>query len=347
MSPSSEVLVVGGGVVGLSLARALARRGRQVRLLAAAQLGEGGASAVPMALLNPHRGRTGRAAPDDLLALATTWRWAEELRAEGLDPGAQRSGVLRLADSSRQAADWARVHGLRALGPDEAPAPYRAPHGGALVPGGGWLDPRRWTRALAASARAAGADLMDGQEVVAAERSGAAGGPGSDAWRLWTAAGQGFGARQVYLATGAQAWPAGLAAAVGGPPVFEAVAGEVWTSPLPAPELPLAGGLYLAPVEVDGVRLAAIGGGHRPPGPPAPEAAARLRRGLAWAWPALSEAEGGEPPWWGVRARLPGSGPVLLPMAGGLWWLGGFAGRGFLAAAMMAERVAGQAADAG
>ncbi len=335
--------MVGGGVVGLSLARALARRGRQVRLLSSTALGRGGASAVPMALLNPHRGRTARAHDDDLLALATTWRWADELRTEGLESGARRSGVLRLADSARQAADWAKVPGLRPIRAADAPVPYRAPHGGALVPDGGWLDPLRWTAALAASARAAGADLREDHEVVAAERLTTAG-PGSAIWRLWTAGGADFRASSVYLATGAQAWSERLAAAAGQAPVFEAVAGEVWISPLPAPELPLAGGLYLAPVEVDGRHLAAIGGGHRPPGPPGADAAARLRRGLAWAWPVLAASEGEAPLWWGVRARVPGSGPVLREVAAGLWWVGAFAGRGFLAAAAMAERVADQAA---
>jgi glycine/D-amino acid oxidase-like deaminating enzyme len=63
--------IVGGGVMGLSLARALAQRGREVTLYSAGERGAEGASALPVALLNPFRGRTGRASAEDRSALAT------------------------------------------------------------------------------------------------------------------------------------------------------------------------------------------------------------------------------------------------------------------------------------
>jgi len=322
--------------MGLSLARSLARSGAGVTLFTASGLGEGGASAVPAALLNPFRGRSGRAHPDDLRALATTWRWAAELASAGLDAGAHRSGVVRVADGPRQARAFATVEGLQPFAPGEAPAPFRAPHGGAVGAEGGWLDPRRWTAALAAAARAAGATLRATAEVVAVERTG------GGRWRI---DGHGFAPAVVdrlILAVGAAPWPDGWRAALGEPPAFDRLAGDVVTTSLPAPALPLAGAVYLAPATTTAGAVAAVGGHHRPPGPPGPDAAERLRHALAWAWPALAAAptRADAPPWWGVRAHGPGNRPQLVELAPGAWWCGTLAGRGFLAAADRAEAAA-------
>jgi glycine/D-amino acid oxidase-like deaminating enzyme len=142
VSAEPSIGIVGGGVMGLSLARSLARRGHEVTLRSAVGLGAGGASEAPAALLNPYRGRTGRPHPDDLLALAVVARWDAELRAEGLDPGVAWSGVVRVADGARQARAFAAVAGLAPFPAGAAPAPYRAPHGGAVAVGEEWVAPR-------------------------------------------------------------------------------------------------------------------------------------------------------------------------------------------------------------
>lgn len=331
--------------MGLSLARALARRGRAVTLLTAERLGEGGASAVPAALLNPFRGRSGRAHPDDLAALATTWRWAEELAREGLEPGAHRTGVVRIADGARQARAFASVDGLRPFGPDASPAPFRAPHGGAVGPVGGWLEPRRWTAALAASARRAGADLRERHPVRAIA-------PDDDGWRVTANGAQPLLGRRLVLATGADPWPPAWRRALGPQPVFERFAGDVLVTSLQAPALPLAGAVYLAPAAAAGGFRAAVGGHHRPPSPPEPDTARRLTAALAWAWPPLAAvataATAGdgavsgdlEPSWWGVRAHAERNRPQLVALAPGAWWCGALAGRGFLAAAAWADATA-------
>lgn len=352
MSAGLRVAVVGGGVVGRSLARAMARAGHRVVL---ADAGREAASRVPVALLNPHRGRTGRAHPDDLTALARAWRWAAELEAEGLDPGTRRSGVVRVADGPAQARAFAAA-GLPTIA--AADAGVRAPHGAFLVADGGWVDPGAHLAALTASARRGGARVREATSLVAADR-------GSDgAWRLRFASDLEDAGTEVVdvvvLATGAAPWPEALVAAFGPQPAFERVAGDVLVTRAPAPARPLAGATYVGPVArtdapgADGTGAprrsdqrarAAVGGHHRPPGPPAPDAAARLRSAVGWALPELAAPAADDRVWWGVRARAADGRPQLSWCAPDALWVGGFAGRGFLAAAEAAEAAAAMIAD--
>jgi glycine/D-amino acid oxidase-like deaminating enzyme len=331
MSGRRNAAIVGGGVMGASLARALARAGHAVTWWAPEP---DGASAVPVALLNPYRGRSGRAHPDDLAALGVTWRWAEELRAAGLAAGAHRSGVLRLADGERQARAFGEVPGLHRLAADALPAPFRSAHGGAWVPEGGWIDPRAWLAALARDAATHGAARRP-HRVAAIERDRAEGGR----WRLVGDDGAASRHDLVLIATGAAAWPSTWSRALGEPPAFERLAGDVFPTRLQAPAVPLAGASYVGPVSDDrGVATAAIGGHHRAPGPAPDDAASRLVGNLRWAWPELEVTQlRTEAAWWGVRAHGEGNRPQLREVAPGAWWVGALAGRGFVVAAAVAE----------
>ena len=345
MNSHLDVAVVGGGVMGASLARALARAGHAVTWWAA-ELGDA-SSGVPVALLNPYRGRSGRAHVDDLAALRITWRWEEELRAAGLAPGAHRSGVLRLADGERQARAFGKVPGLQPLATDALPAPFRSAHGGAWAAEGGWIDPRAWLAALAADAEAHAAtrerSRVVGIEPVRAARGRAARGRAerghTGRWRLTGDDGTNSQHDRVLLATGAAAWPAGWVRVLGEPPAFERLAGDVFPTRLPAPTVPLAGASYVGPVVDDrGFAAAAIGGHHRPPGPAPDDAGRRLVANLSWAWPVLAEAQlRTDAAWWGVRAHGEGNRPRLHEVAPGAWWVGALAGRGFVVAAALAE----------
>lgn len=372
-----DVAVVGAGVAGLSLARALARAGADVVLVERTAPGSSprGASSLPVALLNPWRGRKGAAHPDDLRGLATAWRWADELTAEGLDPGASRSGVVRIATSARQARDWseraAREPSLRWLAPGALAAPYQAPFGALLVRDGGRIDAPRWLAALAASARSNGARFRCGAEVgeVAQRPDGVwelriaardqAGGDRADDNRTAadrvdgdrtdgdrtdgdrTAARVVAHARHVASCVGADTAPsasAPSAAAHGGP-------GTAW------PEwgrtrgevVTLTGGPALPWPIAGGVYGAAtddtawVGGGHRHPGQDDPSAPERLRSAFAWSAPRMADA-GVTAVWSGVRAKRPDARPDVQRVAPGLWTFGAFAGRGFLCAADEAER---------
>jgi glycine oxidase len=94
-----DILIVGGGVIGLSLAYELARRGRTVRLLDRGAPGQE-ASWAGAGLLPPARADT---APDPYEKLAGIShalhpQWADTLRGEtGIDSGFRRTGSIHLA----------------------------------------------------------------------------------------------------------------------------------------------------------------------------------------------------------------------------------------------------------
>lgn len=329
-----DVAIVGGGVAGLSLARAAARAGASVALFERAADGPGGASALPAALLNPWRGRKGDAHPDDLAGLATVRRWAAQLAAEGREPAAHLAGLLRIPGSSRQARGWreraAAEPTLAWIEPERVPPPYYAPFGALRVQDGGWLEPGRWLAALASSARALGAEVRTGVAVARLIGGEAA------AWRLDGVDGAPLAtATAVVVAVGADAAPA---ATFGGAelawPVWTRTRGEVVTlEGGPVFELPVAGGIYGASL---GDR-AWVGGGHRPAHEDDPDAPANLREAFAWSLPGLASARIAEV-WSGARAKRGDARPSIEALAPRLWTFGAFAGRGFLCAASEAER---------
>ena len=317
-----QVAVVGAGVAGCMVAFELSRRGHPVTLIDRAGPGRGGASGVPVALLNPHRGRSGRAAPGDLEGLATFWRLCSELEAEGWDPGAHRTGVLRIAHSPRQARAW-RGLGVRWLEPEAVPGPYHAPYGAFLVADGGWVEPARLLATLVTAARRRGAETSFATEVGKISRE-------AGAFRLTTSAGA-LRADRVVVCTGPDRVP-GLPW-----PDLERVAGDVIAlAATSGPPLPLAGAVY-------GASLAGrvyIGGNHRPSGSSDRAAPEQLRRAFGWFVPGLARAEIVST-WTGVRARRAGNAPLLTELEPGLWFLGALSGRGFLTAAKLAQDLAG------
>jgi glycine/D-amino acid oxidase-like deaminating enzyme len=345
-----HVAVVGGGVMGSTLAYTLAKRGARVTLLERAPEGSGGASAVPAALLNPYRGRSARAADADLMALQATWALVSELEASGYRSGAVRSGVLRVASSPKQARLWAQRPGVRWFGPEAVPEAvvrggFRTPFGGFVVPEGGWVLPARYLAALRAAAAACGAALRTACDVLAIDAP-QRGGP----YTLRTSAGS-LVADAVALCVGAQGLPP-LPAGVASPPELTRVAGEVVTFALETlPTYPLAGAVYGVPVAEGGAAgLMHLGGNHRAADREDPSAPAQLRRAGGWFLPALLEAPQ-RAVWSGVRAKAEDNRPRVLELAPKLVFAGALAGRGFLAAAALAtplaEALIGGAPDSG
>jgi glycine oxidase len=185
MLRTPDVLVVGGGVIGCAVARALAADGRRVLCVDRGAIG-GEASSAAAGVLAVASGeddgarlRLRRASLARFPALVAAL--AEE---SGLDVEWETRGVLQLAlDDAEAAAAPARIaarraDGLRAEWLDRQtlaaaePAANPAARGGVLFPDDAQVLPARLVAALAAAARRHGAEVVAGAEVRAAERAG-------------------------------------------------------------------------------------------------------------------------------------------------------------------------------
>lgn len=108
---SVDVTVRGGGVFGLAVAWACARRGARVRLVEVARIGAGASGGVVGALapFAPEGWNALKAFQFESLLMAPDW-WAQVATAGGVDPLYLRSGRLQpLADGAAVAAARARA----------------------------------------------------------------------------------------------------------------------------------------------------------------------------------------------------------------------------------------------
>lgn len=279
---------------------------------------------MPVALLNPHRGRTARASDLDSAGLAAVRELADELRRENLKSGIHLGGVLRVASNTKQADKWRSLPGVTFLAPAEVPAPYHAPFGGLLVEEGGWLEPDTFLAALTLSTERRGARVLYGQEVRMLTRTAVG-------WNVVTADAA-FSADRVVLCTGADR-PPGVTL-----PGLERLAGDVvrLETNLTLP-LPLAGAVYGAQKDGD----VFVGGNHRAEGETDPDAASQLQRSASWFVKDLAPARLASV-WTGVRAKREGNEPLMRELEAGLWFYGALAGRGFLCASYLSRRLTQQ-----
>src|SRR5215203_5003716 len=164
-----DVVVVGGGVVGLSCAWRAAQRGARVAVLERGEPGCG-ATRVAAGMLAPV-GELTFGEPELLeLTLAAARAYPEfvaELEsATGTHTGYERLGALHVALDRDEAAQLRRVHDLqRSLDLEAEWLPPRrcrelepgltpSFHGGVFAAGEAAVDPRQLTRVLTAAARA-------------------------------------------------------------------------------------------------------------------------------------------------------------------------------------------------
>lgn len=176
-----DVVVVGGGVIGLACAWRLAQRGAEVAVLDKTYPGQG-ATRVAAGMLAPV-GELTFGEPELLeLTLAAARMYPEfvaELEAAtGQSTGYERLGALHVALDRDEAAQLRRVHDLqrsldleaewlstrqcRELEPGLAPSF----HGGVLAAGEAAVDPRRLTEVLLSACAAEGVEVHAGTEVV-------------------------------------------------------------------------------------------------------------------------------------------------------------------------------------
>lgn len=173
MTRSSDVLVIGGGIVGSATARALALAGARVTLLQRDST-EGEAWRAAAGML---AAQIEGAAEDPLLNLSLAGRGFYRRHAEalqettGIDIGLRFDGILQLArteadaETFRAKVAWQRQQAHRAdwLAPEEVAEawPWLAPSmGGFWSPEDGALDPKRAVEAFRADAVRLGAKII-------------------------------------------------------------------------------------------------------------------------------------------------------------------------------------------
>jgi glycine oxidase len=176
-----DVVVVGGGVIGLSCAWRLAQRGARVAVVERGEPGCG-ATRVAAGMLAPV-GELTFGEPELLeLTLAAARLYpefvAEVEAASGETTGYAQLGALHVALDRDEAAQLRRVHDLQRsleleaewLPPrkcrDLEPGLTPSFHGGVFAAGEAAVDPRALTRALVAAARVEGVAVMTGTEAV-------------------------------------------------------------------------------------------------------------------------------------------------------------------------------------
>ncbi len=180
MSRAVDVAVVGGGVIGCSIAYHAARRGAKVALLEAESIGSG-ASGAAAGMLNA---QAEALEPGPLLELMLRSRKMHEplsrqlYEETGLDPECVFSGTLRIALDEDFAAELAERHSwqkkaglsaewlsgeeVRELEPGLSPAAIAALH----LPEDGQVNSPRLVRALATAGIRRGAEVAEAEPVT-------------------------------------------------------------------------------------------------------------------------------------------------------------------------------------
>lgn len=360
--PGRTVIVVGAGLVGLSCAWWLQRRGHRVLLVDSAE-GVGGSVAALGVLMGHvfHRssGRGWRLRQQSV----TLWqRWRQELASRGR-PIAWRAGLLLLAGDGAEAERhrWLQAERLRQGIPLEWWPPERlealapippGPAAGALhSPLDGQVDPRQAMDALHSDATACG--LTSRTETVAALERRPGGGGG---WRLVLTSGMRLESEWLVLCAGVDSGsllePLLGEGACGPAPRLEPVLGQALELELPGP-MAAEGwnwpgalvwqGVNLVPrPDLPGGRRFWLGATLEPGRQSDPHALAALRclGGSAPAW--LQEAKELRR-WEGLRGRPIGRpAPLLEQVAPGLLLATGHYRNGVLLAPATAHWVAEQ-----
>jgi len=228
------VLIVGGGVIGCSIAYFLRKRGVEVIVVEKGDIGAQ-ASGAAAGLLAPIRPLS-QEDPFKTLQLAGIARFPSlvpELEdASGLTVGYQQTGTLRVLPPEKlvPARIWAEAwrkagYRIEVLTPEEARArePLLSPglHGAVSIAEEAQVAPAQLVKALAEAARSAGAVIYDHTEVIALERSES----GDSIKGAWTSRGELLRCDQLVIAAGT--WSAKLGEWLSVPLPIRPVRGEI------------------------------------------------------------------------------------------------------------------------
>ena len=350
---SYDVVIVGGGVIGLSCAWRLSRRGAAVAVVEKSTP-PAGATRVAAGMLAPV-GELAFGEPELLeMTLSAAKLYpdfvAEVEAASGLSTGYAAHGALHVALDRDEAAELRQVHELQrslGLGAEWLPPrrcrelePGLTPslNGGVHAPGEAAVDPRALSEALLAAIAAQGVEVWTGTEVDAALFDG------ERLAGVRTAAGEELRAATVVLAAGAWSGRAGWLPEGARPPV-RPVKGQILElrsrdGEAPCTRIVSSERVYLAPrpdgrlivgatVEEQGFDTAVTAGGVH-----------ELLREAYRLLPEVVEMELVEAAA-GLRPGTPDNLPLVGPSpVAGLVWATGHYRNGILLAPLAAETVA-------
>ena len=186
MNRTADVVIIGGGVIGCSIAYQLAKLGIKSTVLERAQLAAGasGATAGVVAPLWHVPPTLGPAFTLGIRSLEMFPGLAHELLVAGIDPAFRQNGVLKLAFSPEEVEELKRDLawqseldlGLTWLQPkdigEREPEASRAVLGGVYSPKEGHVHGQKYTQALAHAAAELGASFLENTEVTSLEIQG-------------------------------------------------------------------------------------------------------------------------------------------------------------------------------
>src|SRR4051812_17294236 len=174
-----DMIVVGGGVIGLSIAHAVAGGGKSVLGLGPGEV-TGGSAGAAAGMLAPQREEDQKDPLFELCAasLRLYRDWARQLREQsGIDPEYEEPGLLYLATSEqslevlKSRMMWQREAGFDSelLSPEKIrqmePHLTLAVTGGVYMPGEYQVTPRRLTEALRAACKVRNVEIRNGTRV--------------------------------------------------------------------------------------------------------------------------------------------------------------------------------------
>lgn len=259
-----DLIVIGGGLIGLSVATTAASRGMQVCLLEAETCGRHASSASAGGVRS-----LGRHPAEIPLARAALPLWRGLADALGADCGFKASTQVRVAEDAdamhalEQRAETTRSMGYdheRLIGPDAVRnrIPAIADHcrGALVVEDDGFADPLACLRAYRRRAAALGVVLHEGTPVQAIASGG------TNGLAVETPTGSFFASHCV---NAAGAWGAGLAATLGDPVPLDRVALQmIVTAPVAPFVAPVVGteGRKLS-LKQTAAGAVVIGGGYK------------------------------------------------------------------------------------
>ena len=331
----TDVLIIGGGIVGASAALALARKGKSVALLERDFCGSH-SSGVNYGGVR----RQGRPLSQLPLSQRAHAIWSGLPELIGIDGEYQRSGHLKLArsdtdmDALRAYAEASRGFGLELQLLDRQQLRARFPWAGDVAVGAslcaddGHANPRLVSPAFARAARRAGAQIHEQARVGEVSHGG-------QVFTVQTA--NGLTLRAPWLLNCAGAWAGSLAAQFGEPvPMVAGHPAMLVTEPLPmfmdVSTGVEGGGIYARQVARGNCVLGGGQGFALDPARAKPGQAAVLEilRNAAELYPPLAGAQAIRT-WSGTEGYLPDREPVLGPSIAqpGLLHGFGFAGSGF------------------